>query len=169
MDILKDIENLIEDIKSKPQSLDLDSIKDTLIASREIVIDGLQRSQDAQLFKSAEKEIQNKSSIIKSQETLLDSMKSKVSELESNSECLESLYAHLKNRAVGIARLTYKEQLLETTISDLNACKDVSKFLALQARIENDFENSIGNQPPESISLKNKKVLKTSNFLIGGN
>ena len=171
MDLIHHIETLVNEIETKPNSIDLDVIRHALIEARELAVEGLKRSKDATSYAELNpKHIK----LLDDHSNLKDSFKSLSTQVELSKSSLSlfnDLFSDLKNKALGKAELVYLDSplYLSQVKSQILSMKptDIKSFLSLQASILKDFRKEFMKTPSTSLSNRGTRV-DVNKVKIGG-
>ncbi len=170
MNILERIEQLIDELDSKPTSLDFGFIRTVLVDAREAVVDGLQRSKDAQNFDALKQESARLTDKATDLVGRLDSATAQIESLKNNESCLGDLFAHMKKVALGRAQILHKDpEVLSATKRTIEECNSVQRFLEINSRIEQDFEKHFRNgDHAVGLGKGSKRVIQHNHYKVGG-
>lgn len=170
MDLLREISNKIDFIKSNPDQVDLDEICETLSLAHEVAQDGLNRSNRAAKYDKMKKEFDELSlelSELKTKSTDLEAKNTRLTgEIEVFSPLVEDIKSRLQGKVLLIGRYTvelrglYKAKIDSATVSGL---------LELQTIIENDFNSEWKDKVNQKLLTKKSGqfVEDISNFKSG--
>jgi len=172
MGILQIIEKLAQEIKTNPKSIDLSTVYKTLVQAREVVLDGLNRSKDADKLKATEQENVALKKDIALSAAVIEKQTQRVVILENDIENFNELYAHLKNVAIGRATLTFKEspEILNPLLKKINDPYSLKSFMDTKRSVDKLFNEGFNPKAqPKELNLKGDKYINPKYFHIGGN
>ena len=140
MDLLREISDKIDFIKTSPDQVDLDDICNVLASAYEVAEDGLKRSHSSMKCEQFKSELAEVSAKFASASEELEALKSKSEKLEREKETFSLLLRNLKNKLQGKILLTkkYSPELKELYKRNVEK-SDIEAFLDLQTVIEEDF------------------------------
>jgi len=171
MDLLKEISDKIDFIKTNPDQVDLDEICTVLSTAHEIALDGLQRSHRASEYQRVKTDFDSLSLKFDEQSSNLAALLQESEKLTAESKTFTVLFANLKTRLQGKMLLIKKYSDEVRNLYQKNIDKaDIDEFLNLQTIIEEDFNHEWkqGNDSPEKLdSTKGNFIGNLSQFKSG--
>jgi DNA repair exonuclease SbcCD ATPase subunit len=172
MNILKTIENLAQEIKSNPKSIDLSNVYSILVQAREVVLDGLNRSKDANKLKPLEQELMIHKKNVAEATTKITELTEANVRLEADLQNFEGLYSHLKEVTNGRAILALQEspEILNTLVEKISNPTSINAFIETKREVDKLFNESYTpTAQPKELNLKGDKYINPKYFRIGGN
>ena len=148
MNILKQISNKIEKLKSHPEDVDIDFIVSLLSEAYSVAMDGLNRSNKAEKYNVLETQYNDTSSELSTIKLKLSTLKKESLINKDFVDCLKPLYEKLNNQMIGKIKLieSYSIEYKESIIKLLNN-NDPLKFIELYDKVMQDFNNEWKKKP----------------------
>lgn len=169
--VLSRIKKVSDSLKSNPSEIDVNEIIDVLSCAYLAAADGIQRSGAAMLLPDALKELDSLKGSNLALRSEFSEIKSSLERASADLSKFDSLFSSMKASLKGKISLlsSYSDDFKQTMYRTL-AGADVSAFLDLQLRFEEEFRESFFKQPGAKIDTgsRSTEIINPKFYQSGG-